>query len=131
MKRRFSKVEYEEYLKSSQWQTKRRRKAQEQNHTCEICKKKVTVGYHIHHKNYKRFKKERLSDLMFLCEDCHTNIHSKANKGKRKGNTYMETFKCQSCGGDVFVIKQKLRFLRVRRAAFCAKCGKFYAYLKN
>lgn len=129
MKKKFSKVEYEEYLKSPQWQTIRRKKAKEQNNLCEICHKKVLKGYHIHHKTYIRFKKERLNDLMFLCEDCHIKLHSKQNKGKTKENKYVSTYKCFNCNGDVFIIKQKFTITGFRMAVYCAKCGKFYAFL--
>lgn len=129
MRRNFSKAEYEEYLKSSEWQTKRRRKAKEQNHICEICHKKVLKGFHIHHKTYIRFKKERLSDLMFLCEDCHTKLHSAENKHKKKQIKYTNTFKCFNCNSEVFIIKQKVSVTGLRRGLYCAKCGRFYDFL--
>lgn len=89
---------YEEYLKSDNWALKRKEKALEQNYTCEKCDKKVYKGFHIHHITYERLGNEKLSDLMFLCEDCHINEHCKIKalqnnkKTKSKHNK-----KCDNC----------------------------------
>lgn len=129
MKRNFSKAEYEEYLKSQEWKEKRRKKAKEQNYFCEMCHQKVLKGFHIHHKTYIRFKKERLSDLMFLCEDCHAKLHISLNKGKKKQIKHKDTLKCYNCNGETFIIRFKLNGLFTRRALYCVKCGKFYDFL--
>ena len=68
-------VDYEEYIKSPKWKEKRLLKAKEQNYTCEKCNKVLYVGFNIHHLTYERLGNEDLSDLQFLCEDCHKRIH--------------------------------------------------------
>lgn len=87
MKSKYRK-KYLEYLKSDKWQEVRKAKAKEQNYTCERCHKVIKKGFHIHHKTYAHLGNEPLSDLMFLCEDCHKEIHrlldiQKANKKKK------------------------------------------------
>ena len=67
--------DYKEYLKSDEWQQKRIDKARQMNYTCEICGKVVVFGFHIHHKTYKHIFNEPLSDLQFLCEECHEKKH--------------------------------------------------------
>lgn len=66
---------YNEYLKSEQWQEKRKQKALEQGYRCEICFRQLRTGFHIHHKTYKNFGNEPMEDLMFLCKKCHEKIH--------------------------------------------------------
>ena len=67
--------EYKDYLKSDEWYRKREEKARKMNYTCESCGKIVVKGYHIHHKTYKHLYNEPLSDLQFLCEECHKKFH--------------------------------------------------------
>lgn len=84
MSKLHSKKGYEEYLKSEQWQIKRKEIAQRENYTCQSCGKIVKRGYNIHHLTYKRVGKERSSDLVFLCRNCHKAIHDKKNNQKAK-----------------------------------------------
>lgn len=69
------KDKYEKHLKTEKWANTRQLKAKEQNFTCEMCGVEVLKGFHIHHKTYKHLGNEKLEDLMFLCENCHKNIH--------------------------------------------------------
>ena len=92
------KQRYLDYLKSEQWALKRQQKAKEKNFTCEICGKVILKGFHIHHKTYKRLGNELMSDLKFLCEECHTNLHCslKVSKMKKK-NPKKIINSCQNC----------------------------------
>lgn len=74
--------EYQAYLNSNEWFIKRMEKAREQHYTCQKCKKVIMHGFHIHHKTYKNFGNEPLSDLMFLCEECHMKVHASIEKWK-------------------------------------------------
>ena len=91
--------EYNEYLQSPEWKEKRRLKAEEQNYTCEICHKIVRKGFHVHHKTYSRFMNESLSDLMFLCEDCHMKLHKKREEQAKKKHCKKKksTVSCYTC----------------------------------
>ena len=72
--------EYEAYLKSDEWRQLRTRKAIQMNYTCENCGKYVLYGFHIHHRTYKRLYHERLSDLQFLCAECHDELHRRKKR---------------------------------------------------
>ena len=89
--------EYEEYLKSEQWREKRQHIAEIKKYTCEICKKVILKGFHIHHKTYERFMYELDSDLMFLCEDCHIDIHGKLSKKKKINKKKKQVKSCKNC----------------------------------
>ena len=89
---REDRIVYEAYLKTNEWKNKRIQKAEQQNYKCEICGKIVLSGYHIHHKTYKNLMNEPLSDLQFLCEDCHKEVHRK----KRERTVYGINSKLQN-----------------------------------
>lgn len=71
---------YQEYLLTTHWRNKRKLVATMADYRCEICKKKITSGFHIHHLSYKHIGNEQTKELMFLCPDCHTAIHSKKSE---------------------------------------------------
>lgn len=89
---------YEEYLQSKEWQEKRKHIAELHKYTCQVCGKVVLKGFHIHHKTYAHFKHELDSELMFLCEDCHTNIHIGLQAKKNNAKKPKEERKtCSNC----------------------------------
>lgn len=120
MKKKYNRAEYEEYLQSNQWQSKRRQKAEEQNYFCQKCHKKVLKGFHIHHLTYKRLKNERLSDLMFLCEDCHKTFHKTRKNGKNKPKNRIA---CPYCKSSLFIIA-KSGIIFPKHYLYCNKCNK-------
>jgi len=61
--------QYQEYLKSEQWQIKRSVALQQAEFMCEHCGD--TSKLEVHHKTYERLYKERLADLEVLCSRCH------------------------------------------------------------
>lgn len=67
---------YNDYLRTRHWRKIRIKTAEKNNYHCELCEKEVKVGFHIHHKTYRNLGNENLEDLMFLCENCHQNLHS-------------------------------------------------------
>lgn len=82
--KKFSK-EYYEYLNSPKWNFKRNQIAEKCNFRCQLCNKKILRGFHIHHLTYEHFGNEPLSDLMFLCPECHLiKIHGQIDKTKGK-----------------------------------------------
>lgn len=66
---------YKEYLKSQQWDSRRREKLKRAGYKCEKCT--TTKNLHVHHKTYKRIFKEKMSDLIVLCSICHGLYHKK------------------------------------------------------
>ena len=71
-----TKSEYREYLQSEHWKDVKRRfrKSKLATGRCYICGSGGRLD--IHHKSYKRLGKERLNDLIELCRDCHSMVHS-------------------------------------------------------
>ena len=62
---------YSKYLESPRWSNLRKHILSRDGHLC-ICGKTATV---VHHKTYERTGKEYLSDLVSLCQFCHTLVH--------------------------------------------------------
>ncbi len=70
---------YEEYLSSEHWIAFKKRVYAWAyklygKPLCEICKRNNCV-LNIHHRSYKRLGKERIGDIILICEDCHLKIH--------------------------------------------------------
>lgn len=107
--------EYLDYLSSDKWKEKRVKIAEKRNYTCELCMKICDKSFHIHHLTYEHLGYESDDELMFLCEECHKNIHDKCislsrvlarrnknrinkqqdliNKSKSKSNPYRKRLK--------------------------------------
>lgn len=64
---------YAEYLKSPQWQKKRRRALKKYGKVCSVCG--TTERLQVHHKHYKTLYRESVDDLAILCAGCHANHH--------------------------------------------------------
>lgn len=85
---------YNEFLESPAWAKKRKkvygiwaRLGKEK--ACVYCFSKKHT--HLHHRNYlRRLGKEKLADLMIICEDCHKNLH---HYQKQSGCTVAEATK--------------------------------------
>lgn len=72
------KMKYYEYLNSKKWVRIRHKVAKIAKYTCECCgkkcyDKKTLKGFQAHHTTYEHLYEEEkhLSDLMFICKDCH------------------------------------------------------------
>jgi 5-methylcytosine-specific restriction endonuclease McrA len=74
---------YQSYLRSPQWNKKRKDALSAAGYRCQICSFAGTL--HVHHLTYRRLKNEPLSDLQVLCENCHGNAHE--NDGKAISKT--------------------------------------------
>lgn len=66
-------IGYVNYLKSKHWQSLRTRLIQGHPY-CEVCESSEKV-LQLHHLTYERLGKERDSDLVPLCDDCHVLVH--------------------------------------------------------
>jgi len=64
---------YAEYLKSPQWQMKRKKVMERDNGLCQGCLTAPAVD--VHHKTYQRVFDEPLFDLVAICRECHSKIH--------------------------------------------------------
>jgi hypothetical protein len=67
---------YDAYIQSKAWQQTRQRYLDSgQPIDCRVCGKAWFSGMHFHHMTYERLGDERLSDIVPVCENCHTMIH--------------------------------------------------------
>jgi 5-methylcytosine-specific restriction endonuclease McrA len=64
----------QEYLKSSQWQTIRKRILKRDHYTCCKCQAK-DQPLEIHHLHYQNLCVEKDEDLVSLCRNCHESQH--------------------------------------------------------
>lgn len=64
---------YTEYLRSPQWQKKRRRAFKKYGKACSVCG--ATTQLQVHHRHYKTLYRESVDDLAILCAGCHANHH--------------------------------------------------------
>jgi len=51
---------------------------------CYCCNEKEKLQ--LHHKTYKRVGNEKLNDLIWLCQKCHSESHKIKNSGKELWN---------------------------------------------
>lgn len=77
-KNAFQRPSYTTYMASSAWQTKRRSALKHFGGRCAICSSDSRL--HVHHLNYDRFGRERMSDLQVLCHDCHAIQHEPSGR---------------------------------------------------
>jgi 5-methylcytosine-specific restriction endonuclease McrA len=64
---------YHEYLRSEAWRRKRERVLARDDRVCTRCGSEHNL--HVHHLSYRFIGRERLSDLVTLCEVCHRREH--------------------------------------------------------
>lgn len=73
---------YQSYLKSNKWISIRNRVRKRARGKCELCPKwkdklkSDSENFIVHHLTYERVTKELLRDLMYLCRDCHKQVHT-------------------------------------------------------
>jgi 5-methylcytosine-specific restriction endonuclease McrA len=68
------RMRYAAYLRSPEWADTRRTAVDHAGGRCQLCNKPGRLD--VHHRTYERRGNERLSDLIALCRDCHTNFHA-------------------------------------------------------
>lgn len=71
------KSKYQAYLCSREWSVLTRKVRDRSGGRCERCK--VNKHESTHHLTYERKYKERLEDLLGICNDCHSFIHGKSD----------------------------------------------------
>jgi 5-methylcytosine-specific restriction endonuclease McrA len=78
-------VDYKTYIKSKEWQAVRQRYFNSKlPQICGGCAAPRIPGFHLHHRTYKNLGKERLMDLVLLCQNCHTLVHKHHEQVKHK-----------------------------------------------
>lgn len=84
-------MNYQNYLQSEDWKTKRSSKRRRKNN-CAICNSKDNLD--VHHLNYKNLVDVSQSDLRVLCRRCHFLGHELMKQGKVefKGDNHHSMF---------------------------------------
>jgi hypothetical protein len=75
---------YREYLQTSEWQERRKRKLRRAGYRCQVCNK-YNVRLNVHHRTYVRCGDENDQDLVVLCEVCHEIFHMHGSLAEEKG----------------------------------------------
>jgi hypothetical protein len=75
------RIDYYAYLKSPEWAVRRQWKLEAAENRCQLCD--ATDRLQVHHRTYERLGKERIADLIVLCERCHRKFHDIYNKPPR------------------------------------------------
>ncbi len=95
---------YREYIKSAAWRAKRaefwRSDLPKQCYGCGT--NSTEASMHLHHRTYKNLGRERLLDLVPVCESCHREIHRLHNtdpRWRRKGLWAVTNFVADQRGG--------------------------------
>ena len=76
---------YREYLASPHWAEVKLRFGEHSPRQCAACHK-PNIRLALHHKTYKRLGREKMDDLVYLCDGCHQEVHRSA-KGSLRGRT--------------------------------------------
>lgn len=63
------------YLHSDQWKQVKRKVLKRDGHHCQSCGSSLHLE--VHHVTYDRLGNEDLSDLVTLCNSCHSKLHAK------------------------------------------------------
>jgi 5-methylcytosine-specific restriction endonuclease McrA len=70
---------YAAYLKSARWQRRRAKFRKAHDPACAVCRS--TRALQLHHTTYVRLGDERDADLRWLCDLCHSTLHTMDNLG--------------------------------------------------
>lgn len=89
---------YPAYLNTNHWDLKKQELAISLGPLvprCKLCKKEGKLS--VHHKTYKRIGREMCTDLIYLCQPCHTALHGIMTRMKESGsfeikNQYTEEY---------------------------------------
>ena len=73
----FNVIEYPSYLVSEEWAERRAIMLNRADYHCQLCNSRESLQ--VHHKTYKRIGRERISDLLVLCSDCHAVQHGRVS----------------------------------------------------
>lgn len=86
-------VDYKEYINSHpHWQKVRKARYDFDQHLCVVCRRDLTgEPYQTHHLSYQRLGRERLRDVVTMCDSCHHVFHQNWVKsafweGKQEGH---------------------------------------------
>jgi hypothetical protein len=67
--------EYGDYLQSNHWKSFRLKAIKHHGKKCMLCGIEEVPFFHVHHLTYKNIGHEKLTDVVVLCESCHSEVH--------------------------------------------------------
>lgn len=74
--RKWTKAQYQDYLKSDHWKMTRAKALLHYGRKCYLCgDNDPDTQIDVHHNDYSRLGGEWMSDLIPLCHDCHERHH--------------------------------------------------------
>lgn len=73
--RELKTMPYNEYLKTPEWQLRRKNHLRSAGYKCQLCNNGDTV-LDVHHRTYENRGDEHYRDLIVLCRDCHSKFHN-------------------------------------------------------
>lgn len=65
---------YQDYLKTPEWYRRRAVVLKFAGNRCQVCNSEKQP-LHIHHRSYQHRGTEPISDLICLCDECHSLFH--------------------------------------------------------
>ena len=68
-------IEHRKYILTHTWLNKREAVIKRAGHHCEGCGIYLGEKGQVHHKTYENWKDEFLFELIYLCGNCHTEVH--------------------------------------------------------
>lgn len=113
-----NQLAHREYLKSATWADLRQQVIQRDKGICRTCKH---PGADVHHKTYKRWGCENLSDLITLCRPCHDAWHS-THPSNRKGKSSIGSMKLYRTLSARQRTKLAEKFGMDEAGLYCAMC---------
>lgn len=81
--RRWDPSEYDEYLRSEQWQERRAYAVRRALERCQVCNR-GDLPLNVHHRTYHRLGAEFDADLTVLCRSCHKLYHTQRHAPLRE-----------------------------------------------
>lgn len=69
-------IPYQEYLSTEHWRKVRLKALRRAGNKCQLCNRS-DGQLHVHHRTYERRGKEKASDVIVLCKDCHEKHHGR------------------------------------------------------
>lgn len=90
------KAQYQEYLQSENWDSKRQYLFNLLGRACELCGNSDVVQ--VHHLTYERLYQERKSDLLVVCSKCHGTVDK--NRREYNGQDYFAYWVFNKYGDD-------------------------------
>lgn len=69
----FRAMNYDDYLRTEQWQRRRRAALRRAGNKCQVCGNVSRLQ--VHHNTYERLGHEAATDLVVLCAGCHRMYH--------------------------------------------------------